>query len=613
MKKAAVYARYSTTNQRETSIKDQIATCLRYAEQEGLHVPEEFVFRDEAKSGALVTREGLLALREAAEEGAFKTLVVADLSRLARNNLLMLTVLADLEMAGVRLISVADRVDTDDEESRLTIQFRGIVNELFIRDVTKKTKQSQLGQKARGFFVGEKTYGYRSIPAGETIIDKHGRPRPEGYEMEIEPRQAAVVERVFQMYASGVAINRIVGTLNEEGVPGTYKKTGGWSPGTISRMLENEKYLGRWVWNKTRTKKDPRSGRRRSVPRPSSEWIVLERPDLRIVPQDVWERVRQRRSQVRENYRRERGERGFTKTQRGSAKDYPTTLLAGTMVCDVCGAPLQQVSGRHGGYVGCGRAAKKACSNRVRVRRSVAEQLIVGVVQELVATPDAVLKVLREVQVELKKAEKGDSKDLITRQRELESEQRRLDNFVEFVAQGRGTDAVSRAMEQSERRVAVLEDEVQTLTAQKTRQFRPPPRAWVEDRLRNFREVLVGDVRNSALALRGVLGEVRMVPVKPDIGRPYYRAQSKVGVVGLLQPRRGRRSGSGGSTGSTGSAGSAGSKPGHENGPGSDSDPIQGRSDKGADSFRWWRRRESNPGPVVWVGDVYVCSRMIWG
>ena len=50
-----------------------------------------------------------------------------------------------------------------------------------------------MGQKERGFFVGEKTFGYRSVPVGEMRMDKKGRPRPGGYRMEIEPKQAAVV------------------------------------------------------------------------------------------------------------------------------------------------------------------------------------------------------------------------------------------------------------------------------------------------------------------------------------------------------------------------------------------------------------------------------------
>ncbi len=67
-------------------------------------------------------------------------------------------------------------MDSTDEESTLAIQVRGIFNELQLRDL-KKTLRGQIGQKERGFFVGEKTFGYRSVPVGEMRMNKKGRPR----------------------------------------------------------------------------------------------------------------------------------------------------------------------------------------------------------------------------------------------------------------------------------------------------------------------------------------------------------------------------------------------------------------------------------------------------
>jgi hypothetical protein len=60
-----------------------------------------------------------------------------------------------------------------------------------------------LGQKERGFFVGERTFGYRSVPVGEMRLDKKGRPRSDGYCMEIDPAEAEVVRRGFREFADG--------------------------------------------------------------------------------------------------------------------------------------------------------------------------------------------------------------------------------------------------------------------------------------------------------------------------------------------------------------------------------------------------------------------------
>jgi len=64
-----------------------------------------------------------------------------------------------------------------------------------------------------------------------------------------------------------------VGTIqsNEEKVPGRMRAAKGWSSATVSRILDNEKYVGRWVWNKTESRRDPRTGRRRRFTKPESE------------------------------------------------------------------------------------------------------------------------------------------------------------------------------------------------------------------------------------------------------------------------------------------------------------------------------------------------------
>jgi hypothetical protein len=210
-----------------------------------------------------------------------------------------------------------------------------------------------MGQKERGFSVGEGTYGYRSVPVGTMRMDKKGRPRPEGYKMEIEPREAAVVLRIFKTYAEGLSLTRIVRMLNEEEVPGRTRSGKGWSPATVSRILDNEKYVGRWTWNRTESRRDPRTGRRRRFTKPESEWVVQEDESLRIVPQALWEQVRTRRQEVRRSWPGGKGRRGSSRDQGGRERHFPTHLLSGAMVCGECGAAITEVSGKGGGYYGC--------------------------------------------------------------------------------------------------------------------------------------------------------------------------------------------------------------------------------------------------------------------
>ena len=127
-------------------------------------------------------RAGLNALRAAAPEGVFDVVLVDDLSRLARNTLLLLTTLEELRFTAYEFVSVADGLDSDDREATIGIQMRGVFNELQLQDLRKKTLRGQIGQKTRGFTVGEATFGYRSVAVGTIRLDKKGRPRPDGYE-----------------------------------------------------------------------------------------------------------------------------------------------------------------------------------------------------------------------------------------------------------------------------------------------------------------------------------------------------------------------------------------------------------------------------------------------
>jgi site-specific DNA recombinase len=124
--RAAIYARYSSENQRPESIEDQISACRRLARDRDYVIDDGHVSADRAASGARRDRLGLNDMLAALDRREFDLVIVDDLSRLARDNFLMLSVLAELRSSGVEVISVADGLETRDEESILGVQIRGI-------------------------------------------------------------------------------------------------------------------------------------------------------------------------------------------------------------------------------------------------------------------------------------------------------------------------------------------------------------------------------------------------------------------------------------------------------------------------------------------------------
>ena len=173
--------------------------------------------------------------------------------------------------------------------------------------------------------------------------------RPTASDLEIVPEQAAIVREIFARFAAGEGMTRIASDLNARGVPGPGRKKtkpSTWSatalygtPKAGSGLLNNELYIGRYVWNRREWVKDPDDPTRR-VPRmrPREEWHVAERPDLRIVDDETWSAVRARMEAPRQ---------GVARRGRGGA---PRTLFGGLLRCERCGGPMIAV---HARYYGC--------------------------------------------------------------------------------------------------------------------------------------------------------------------------------------------------------------------------------------------------------------------
>jgi site-specific DNA recombinase len=190
------------------------------------------------------------------------------------------------------------------------------------------------------------------------------------------------------------------------------------------------------------------------------------------------------------------------------------------MICGSCGATIAQVSSKSAGYYRCLAATKGACDNKTLVRRTLAEKVILGAIQEQIAGPEHVAYVLQRVEEEIAKLRSDLPDTLKLKEAELTAEQRRLANSVDFIGEGRGSQALAKALVETERRVDQLTGEVDSLRRGRDKVFRPPPIEWIKDRLNNIHEVLEHRTARSAQMLRNLLGPIRLEHVTPDIGRP---------------------------------------------------------------------------------------------
>ncbi len=400
--RAAIYARYSSENQREASIEDQSRNCERGCAQHGLEVTHRFA--DEAMSGAKTDRPGYQAVLEGARRGEFDVIVVDEVSRLWRDQEEQWRAVKLLEFLGLHILGVSDGIDTRAGGYRLLLSIRGAMNEEARREVAWRTHRGQEGQARKGYSVGGKLYGYRNMPEYHPSEKDHlGCAIVIAVRREVDPEQANWVLWIFERYAEGWSPRRIADELNQQGVPSPgsswtrkeVRRCRGWAASCIYGdqkkgfgILFNPLYAGKYIWNRTKRVINPETKGRQHQVRPESEWVVQEMPELRIVPEELWCRVQARR-------RRELNMSGAPGRRLGGRR--PRYLLSGFLKCSVCGGSYVMVNERSYGCATHKDRGAAICPNSRRVRREVAEQKLLAGVKQVLLSPENILLFRKEL------------------------------------------------------------------------------------------------------------------------------------------------------------------------------------------------------------------------
>jgi hypothetical protein len=180
--------------------------------------------------------------------------------------------------------------------------------------------------------TGGRVFGYDNIE-----IDKH-------VERVRNADEAAVVQRIFALCATGSGYSAIAKTLNAERAvcPRPQQdRPAGWSPSTVRDVLHRDLYRGVLVWN--RTKKRDRTGDVAPSRRDPSQWVRVERPDLGIISDDEWNAAHARIQRARASQSVALVDRLVRGRDRESKY-----LLAGFARCASCGGTLSVLTRQHG-------------------------------------------------------------------------------------------------------------------------------------------------------------------------------------------------------------------------------------------------------------------------
>jgi len=495
--RAVIYARYSSDQQRDASIEDQIRQCRALIEQRGWRFLHSYT--DRGMSGASPFRVGYQKLLEAARSGEFEVVVAEALDRLSRDQEDMAGLYKRLSFCGVEIVTLAEGEITD-----LHVGLKGTMNALYLKDLAQKTRRGLEGRVRQGKSGGGLCFGYEVVhePGPDGLPIRGGR--------RIIESEAKVVRRIFEEYAAGQSPKGIALALNREGVPGPRNRP--WGPSTIygnwrrgTGVLNNELYIGRLVWNRQRFVKDPQTGRRIARPNPESEWIIEQVPQLRLLPDELWQKVKQRQAATRlmvsndhSGVRSERARR-------------PAYLLSGLLKCGSCGGGMAKISAHH---YGCSNARNRGtCENWLTIRRDVLEESVLAGIKSRLMHPHLVKKLIAEYYAELNRLASTREADHQHKKHQLAKVEQEIREIIDAIKSGIRTPTMAAEMESLEQRKSTLQQELDRAPAPTVR-LHPNLAEIYRQKVENLRDALNDEgCRVDAVAiLRGLIDEICLIP-----------------------------------------------------------------------------------------------------
>lgn len=376
-KLCVIYARFSTSGQKETSIERQVEDCRLYIAENELQLVDTYA--DRGVSGATDEREELYRLREDAKKGRFTHLVIESLDRLARKLRIAVDIFEEL--------LDLDIVLHDAEEGRslsiIDVGLKGASAQAARDLLVKRNKAGKRRNAARGTFGVASCFGY----------ERYWDENTQSVLWRKNEKEAALVVEAYELFASGVSVPRIVDIFNAR--PAIERAGKQWTRNFLigskrfgSGMLRRVRYVGLRVHGRCKLEKvKDKDGKEKWTLslHPPTHWVVgnLD-PSLQIVTKDLFDRV-----QTILNERSEAAAAARPTIPRYTAKHAP---LRGLIRCAHCGAGMTPTLKRREGKprLLCNRARNRdGCTNNHSFIVGAVEDEIHRLLAQNLGTPEA--------------------------------------------------------------------------------------------------------------------------------------------------------------------------------------------------------------------------------
>ncbi len=299
----AIYARYSSDNQRTESIDAQVYSIKKFAEQNNYKIVKTYV--DEAKSARTDNRPAFQKMIKDSDAGLFQAIIVHKLDRFSRDRYDSAYYKRKLKNNDVKLLSVTENLSDNPESILLESLLEGLseyYSANLAREVMKGLEENARNCKHTG---GKPPFGFDVDAETKTYV--------------INDNEAAAVREIFNKYCNDVSYSEISSWLDKSGFKTKYGKK--FQKSSINMLLNNDKYIGVYTYKKKKRKF--MNGISFDVLNEEEDMIIIPDGIPRIIDDEVWKMAQQK---MRSNK---------TSTRSKTAKN--KYLLTGKLVCGICG------------------------------------------------------------------------------------------------------------------------------------------------------------------------------------------------------------------------------------------------------------------------------------
>lgn len=409
MKKAIIYARYSSDSQTEQSIEGQLRVCREYAQNNDILIVDTYI--DRAMTGTNDNRVAFQKMLKDSSRKEWQYLIVYKLDRFSRNKFESVIHKKTLRDNGVTILSAMENL-TDSPEGRMMETVLEGFNQYFSEELTQKVnrglKESWRKGKATG---GQDIFGY-------DVIDK---------KYVVNEYESKIVEDAFLMYSQGYKAVAIADKFKE---CGCRRKNG---------KLIDHKYLYFILHNKRYTGVVEHQGE------------LYDNIFPRIISDELWNKV----NAINEE----------NKLAPSRKKEIFDFILSGKLICGDCKHRMIGISGTsktgaiHYYYSCKSKQRRKMKCNTKPIQKQFLEDMVIHTTSEILKSVSAIHKIAEKI-YNVHKAETADNTALKLLERKQKEALKAQNNIIKAIEQGIITEATKIRLTELEKQLTSLEFEI---------------------------------------------------------------------------------------------------------------------------------------------------------